>query len=108
MRWNTNETTEDLQIEGIIPRDPSPSPAPQAPHDNLPIEMTREVVRYPDIAEQMHEHNFNWPKREPDAVTIESKISEEVVALAQVPSKRRDHCRQMWHDMDIIDLTGDD
>jgi len=88
-----NSNIGDLQIEGVLPREPSYSP-----------------VQRPEVVSFKREQNASYVKREKRGVSVLDLDDNDDVAITSIApcSKRRCGAAQVKKEPEVIDLSGDD
>ena len=95
---------EDLQIEGIIPRSPSPTPLEERDPNELSPEEARELVRRMRAREQ--DDNFRVKKEKREHAALVDDDEDEEITISQVRNSKR--ARTLTDSgVEVIDLSGD-
>ena len=96
---------EDLQIEGLIPRSPSPVPLEDRDPDSLTLEESRELVRRLQAREAQNSVKVKKEKRAHAELSDDEDEEDDEVAVTEARSKRARLSTDSG--VEIIDLTDD-
>lgn len=106
---HTDIVTEDLQIEGIIPRSPSPVPLEDRDPDDLSPEEARELVRRlrQSQRQQIEIKKEGLKNKRARSATLDADSDGEGVVITGATSSRKRSRQSADSGMEIVDLTED-
>lgn len=95
----------DLQIEGIIPRSPSPTPLEERDPNDLSPEEARELVHR--MRERDMQNNIKIKKEKRNHANVaQDDEDEDEVTISEAPARKR-HRGSTDSGIEVIDLSDD-
>lgn len=102
--WHSDTVTEDLQIEGIIPRSPSPAPLEERDPATLNADELRQLLARRNA--ELKDVKVKREKRERPSIDLdEDDEDEDALVVTDSRSKRRRTSRDSG--IEVVDLTDD-
>lgn len=99
-------TTEDLQIEGIIPRSPSPVPLDERDPNSLSAEEARELVRRMRAREEDTAQIKKEKRKAPTIIEDDGEEDDDVTIAEETRGRKRSRITRDSA-VEVIDLSAD-